>query len=526
MESQVSQVNNCCLRFCLQDYNIYLFQLSEINDDSQTQTCFIAKNPISEEKCNQTQKLEINLNSQKYIEEFFPKKRSFLSPKCEKFILLAFSFLLITIVCTFSIFAIISEIFLDIGTRSAEITSFNVTNKLVTYLNNLTNSSIPYEIKCPTNFIHSNSSLFCSPACNHLDYVFSDTALLVDTIILLCIDITGAILGILTLATWPFVKSFWKFPQVTILFLVVCLTLLISFFILTDIPGFYCGFDSSYSYDDLIANFQPQLMSAGAIIHFLRISIMFWTFFTLLNILLSTFGPSVFNPNGKGKNILVTMEIIIAFGIPTLFVITTLSLQINLFWNAFGAFPDYLETAPYILGRIIPDYLTATFSLVLVILILTRLRYMSINTKSILGDGRKLTPLEIRLVIYSVVSSLVFYFFIVEVIQYLTLFEAEFSQLYNFRACVTLGSPIVEKYGNVSVYHNVTYQLIPETVWNNGEVCEGIKPFLERYPPIWLSVYNICYRLIVNAFFLIFILKSNVLVWIGWFKCVCFRKSK
>ena len=401
-----------------------------------------------------------------------------------------------------------------------------MTNELVKSLNNLTNSSVVYEIKCPTNFIHSDSSILCSPACNHLDYVFNDTALLVETILLLLIDITGAILGILTLITWPFVKSFWKFPQVTILFLVICLTLLISLLILIDIPGFYCGFDPSNSYDDLFSSFQPQLMSAGAIIYFLRISIMFWTLFTLLNIFLSTLGPSVFNPRDKGKNILVAIEIVIAFGVPTLFVITTLSLQINLFWNAFGAFPDYANTAVYMLGRIIPDYLTAVFSLVLVILILTRLRFMSINTKSILGDSRKLTPLEIRLIIYSVVSSLVFYFFIVEVLQFLTLYEEEASQLYNFRACVTLKSPIVEKYGNVSVYHNATYQLIPDTVWNNGEVCEDIKPFLERYPPIWLTIYNICYRLIVNAFFLIFILKSNVLVWVGWLKCACFRKSK
>ena len=468
----------------------------------------------------------MNLQSEKQLEEFFPKKRSFLSPKWEKFILLTFSFFLITIVCVFSVIAVVSELLVDLGTQTAEIIVFNVTDELIKSLNNLTNSSVIYEIECPTNFIHSESSILCSPACNHLDYVFSDTALLVDTIIILIIDITGAILGILTLITWPFVKSFWKFPQVTILFLVICLTLLISFFIIVDIPGFYCGFDSSYSYADLFSNFKPQLMSAGAIIHFLRISIMFWTLFTLLNIFLSTLGPSIFNPRAKGKSILVTIEIIIAFGIPTIFVITTLSLRIDLFWNAFGAFPDYTTTPVYMLGRIIPDYLTAVFSLVLVILILTRLRYMSINSKSILGDSRKLTPLEIRLIIYSVVSSLVFYFFIVEVLQFLTLYEDEFSQTYNSRACKTLVSPIVIKYGNVSVYHNATHQLIPDKVWNNGEICEGIKPFLERYPPIWVSIYNICYRLIINAFFLIFILKSNVLVWISWLKCVCFRKSK
>ena len=247
----------------------------------------------------------MNLQSEKHLEEFFPKKRSFLSPKWEKFILLTFSFLLITIVCVFSVIAIISELLVDLGIKTAEIVGFNVTDELVKSLNNLTNSSAVYEIKCPSNFIHSESSILCSPACNHFDYVFSDTALLIDTIIILIIDITGAILGILTLITWPFVKSFWKFPQVTILFLVICLTLLISFFIIVDIPGFYCGFDPSYSFADLFSNFQPQLMSAGAIIHFLRISIMFWTFFTLLNIFLSTLGPSIFNPRAKGKNILV-----------------------------------------------------------------------------------------------------------------------------------------------------------------------------------------------------------------------------
>ncbi|KAI6658537.1 hypothetical protein LOD99_15337 [Oopsacas minuta] len=500
----------------------------------ETPTCFVAENPTFEIIKTQekdleyvaTQKFKINEESSKYLEDFFPRKRSLLAPKWEKFILCLFSFSLIAFIIVFSASAIILELIVDIFTTTAELNSFNVTLELVESLTNLTNSSIDYEIKCPVNYIHSENSMFCSPACNHPDLIFSDTALLIDTIIILFIDISGAILGIFTLITWPFVKSFWKFPQITILFLVICLTLLTCIFVVIDLPGVFCGFDVTQSFDDQFVEFQPNLMAAGALIHYLRIAVMFWTLFTLLNIYLSTLGPSTFDPQGRVKNVLVIIEIVISFGVPLLFVITVLASQVKLFWDAFGSFPDYTHTAAYVIGRIIPDYFTATFSLIFIILILTRLRFMSIDSKHLLGKGRKLSPLEIRLIIYCIISSLVFYFFIVESAQFFTLYEEEFSQIYNSRACVTLSSPLIEKRGNISFYHNATSDLIPAATWKNGTICDEIKPYIDKYPPIWLSVYNICYRLIINSFFLIFILKTNLLIWVGWGKwiwnkCLC-----
>ena len=420
---------------------------------------------------------------------------------------------------------------MDLGTVSVQISRYNVTTKLEFALKKLQNESIDYEIQCPVNYRYSANSIICSPACNHWDFLYDDTALLFETVLILFIDISGTLLGLLTLVSWPFVKDFWKFPQVTILFLVICLTLLTLVFSIVDMPGFYCGFDATKSFSDLTADFQPYLMGAGAALHYLRIAIMFWTIFALFNIFLCTLSPSTFNPKGNSKNVIITIEFFISFGVPLLYVICVLSLQINLFWNAFGYVPDYANTAVYMLGRIIPDYLTADFSLIFVALILTRLRFMSIDSKRLLGEAKKLSPLEIRLVVYCVVSSLVFYFFIIEVSLYLSLYQEDISNLYNYRACLTLNSPLVERDGETTIYRNATSELIPVSDWNGGMECEGVKPFIDTYPPIWLSIYNVCYRLIVNFFFLIFILKTNCTIWSRWCKWIqdkllCLKRGK
>ena len=484
----------------------------------------------TENKPYKTQ-VEIQMDTKEYMDKFFPKKRPMLPPKWEKFLLSLVTFSIIAFICVFSIGAIVMEVFVDLGTVSVQINRFNVTTVLESVLKNLKNESINYDIECPANYRYSQNSIICSPACNHWDFLFDDTALLIETILILFIDISGTLLGLLTLVSWPFVKDFWKFPQVTILFLVICLTLLTLVFSIVDIPGFYCGFDYTKSFSDLTADYQRYLMGAGAALHYLRIAIMFWTIFALFNIFLCTLNPATFNPNGKFKNILIIIEAIISFGVPMVYVTVVLSLQINLFWNAFGYLPDYANTVVYMLGRIIPDYLTADFSLIFVALILTRLRFMSIDNKKLLGEGKKLSPLEIRLVIYCVVSSIVFYFFIIEVSLYLSLYEEDISNLYNYRACVTLNSPMTQTRGNETRYYNTTSQLIPVSDWNGGMECEGVKPFIDSYPPIWLSVYNVCYRLIINFFFLIFILKTNFTIWARWCKLIqdkllCFKKKK
>ena len=471
-----------------------------------------------------------NLEKSEYLNKFFPKKRSFLPPKWEKSILCLVTFSIIAVVCAFSIGAILMELLVDLGTVSGQIDRFNVTSKLETALNNLTNHSISYEIQCPEYYVHSHNFVFCSPTCNHWDFVYNTNSLLIETVIVLFFDVTGAILGILTLISWPFVKSFWKFPQVTILFLVISLTLLATTLSIVDLPGFYCGFDVSKSYFDVISEFQPFLMGAGAFIYYFRIAIMFWTGFTLFNILISTMDPSKFNPNGKVKNMIILVEVIIAFGVPLIFIIVVLAAQIKLFWNAFGNLVDYANTTYYMLGRIIPDYFTASASLIFVALILTRLKFLSIDRKNLLGNPRKLSPLEIRLFIYCVVSSLVFYFFIVEVCLYLSLHETDASNSYNNRGCLTLNSPFTVTYGNTSVHYNATYELMSVGDWNGGMECEGVKQYLDAYEPFWLTVYNICYRIIINAFFLIFILKTNLKIWIDWLKwlpgkCVFCKKN-
>ena len=503
---------------------------------SQSQAYILAVQSIPEvietaEKETLNIQTDTRKDTKEYMDKFFPKKHSMLPAKWEKFILSLVTFSIIAFICVFSVGAIVMEVFVDLGTVSVQINRFNVTKELEFALNNLKNESIDYDIECPANYIYSQNSIICSPACNHWDFLDDNTALLFETVLILFIDMSGTLLGILTLVSWPFVKDFWKFPQVTILFLVICLTLLTLVFSIVDLPGFYCGFDYTRSFSDLTADYQPYLMGAGAAIHYLRIAIMFWTIFTLFNIFISTLNPSTFNPDGKVKNMLILVECIISFGVPLVYIIVVLSLQINLFWNAFGYLPDYANTAVYMLGRIIPDYFTADFSLIFVALILTRLRFMSIDNKNLLGNAKKLSPLEIRLIIYCVVSSLVFYFFIIEVSLYLSLYEADISNLYNYRACLTLNSPLIETYGNTTVSRNTTSELLAPSDWNGGLECEGVKPFIDTYPPIWLSIYNICYRLIVNFFFLIFILKTNFTIWARWCKWVqdklsCFKKSK
>lgn len=390
-------------------------------------------------------------------------------------------------------------------------------NRLIQELNN--NQTDNYTFNCPNHYVHTSSFHYCSPSCTIGDYCETQACFDLHHAIISIIDIVAIVLSIFVLVTWPFIKSFWDFPQITIFFVVVCLSLLTLTFSMADIPGpaYYCDSNSAYSFDDVGTLFQDRLIGQGVILHFLRYCTFFWITFSLLNIVIAIESSYMHKLTLKKKVTIISVEAVIAFGVPTIFCVVTLILGTKYIYESFGSFAGFQTVSLFIIGRVLPDFLTVISSLSLIIFIILRFRWLWINSTMKAGQGRRMSTLEKRFILYCLLYSFLFIFFLVESIWFFTVSTKEFVTIFDYRACVTLQSPLLVYRNMQAIMYNATYELIPASVWKNGADCEDLGPHIDSLGVI-LIIYNILYRFERLMFFLIFFLKANILVWVHWLK--------
>ena len=443
-----------------------------------------------------------------------------LNPKFQKVLLFFSGFIAIFLIWVLSItvIAIETKILLNFDASFSE--HSNTTLELNTLIQELSsNETDNYTFYCPDNYVHTTSFPYCSPSCTIGDYCATQSCFDIHRAIISIIDIFAILLSIFVLISWPFIQSFWDFPQITIFFVVICLSLLTLTFSIGDIPGpaYYCDANSDYSFDDVRILFQNRLIGQGIILHFLRYCIFFWITFCLLNMVIAIECTYRYKLTFKVKIIIVSVEAVIAFGAPTVFCIVTLALQSRYIYEYFGSFAGFQTVELFIIGRVLPDFLTVISSMTLVIFIIVRFRWLWIDSTAALGKGRKMSTLEKRFIVYCLLYSVLFIFFIVESVWFFTVSTEEFVTIFDYRACITLQSPLLVYRNSQAIRYNATFELIPASVWQNGTDCEGLGPHIDSLGVI-LIVYNILYRFERMMFFLVFILKANFLVWINWFK--------
>ena len=220
------------------------------------------------------------------------------------------------------------------------------------------------------------------------------------------------------------------------------------------------------------------------------------------------------------KILIISIEGVISLIVPTVFCIGTLANNSKYIYEYFGSFPGFQTVELFVIGRTLPDYLTILSSMTLVIYILARFRWLYLSSHAVLGSsGRPVSQLEKRLLIYCILNSLIFTFFVAQTIWFLTISTEEFVTIFNSRACLTLKSPVQGFRNSQQFQYNATYELISPSIWQNGSECNGLDPHYNALSEI-LIVYNGLYRVERLMFFLVFILKANLLVWFNWIKLI------
>ncbi|KAI6649561.1 hypothetical protein LOD99_6727 [Oopsacas minuta] len=471
-----------------------------------------------ENKSEVQENLKTSDNDNKFLQKL--KNRVNLNPILQKVLLFVFGITAIVIIWVLCITVIGIETKILLNFEESFSGHSNNTLELNNLIQELSNNQTDnYTFSCPDNYVHSSSFPYCSPSCTIGDYCATQSCFDFHRAIISIIDIVAILLSIFVLISWPFIKSFWEFPQVSIFFVVICLSLLTFTFSIGDIPGpsYYCDANSRYSFDDVKVLFQERLIGQGVLLHFLRYSILFWITFSLLNIVIAIEYSYRHKMKSKLKIIIVSVEALIAFGIPAIFCIVTLALSSNYIYESFGSFAGFQTVSLFIIGRVLPDFLTVISSMTLVIFIIVRFRWLWINSMATVGQGRNMSSLEKRFIIYCLLYCVLFVFFVVESVWFFTVSTEEFVTIFDYRACITLQSPIIVYKNLQAIRYNATYELIPASVWQNGTDCDGLGPHIDSLGEI-LITYNILYRLERLIFFLVFVLKANILVWFNWFK--------
>ena len=477
-------------------------------------------NEPSNSKKNENLEIDDQLRTQDKGKGNKVRKYLHLKPKSQKTLLFSSGFISVFLIWVLSItvIAIETKILLNFDASFSEHSNTTLAlNSLIKELSS--NSSTSFTFECPTNYVHSASFPFCSPSCTIGDYCATQSCFDFNHAIISIIDIVAILLSIFVLITWPFIQSFWEFPQVTIFFVIICLSLLTLTFSIADIPGpaYYCDANSSYSFDDVRVLFQNRLVGQGVILHFLRYCIFFWVTFSLLNMVIAIECTYRYKLTFKVKLTIISIEAVIAFGVPTIFSIITLALQSSYIYESFGSFAGFQTVELFIIGRVLPDFLTVISSMTFVIFIILRFRWLWIDSTAVIGKGRKMSTLEKRFIVYCLLYSFLFLFFIVESVWFFTVSTEEFVTIFDYRACITLQNPLSVSRNSQVIKYNATFELIPASIWRNGTECEGLGPHIDSLGVI-LIIYNILYRFERMMFFLVFILKANILVWVNWFK--------
>ena len=406
-------------------------------------------------------------------------------------------------------------------------------------LPNISNYTI-YTIYCENRFIYEPKESVCYPPC---DWDPSETKMpLIINIIYFIISATGLLLCVGTLISWiaASVKCRgsergcdFQLARASLSMVVLSKLVLYLLFTCVDALGrnvLVCR-TNEYREKYLIAHMTFSLSSSqetrlivnilGQFYTFWFLSSSLWTIVGFTNIILLVFLPL---RTKKKQTITFCIEIGIVIILPIciLSVVTGVDPITTFVVNYQSQEVNIRNIIAYIIVIALVYSLTSGYVLTSVIITLTKLRFVSLRSQKITGQGLQLTELEKRMIIYAVVLGLFYAVIGISVVFY-AMFENKFiAGVLNYTLCVNVNSPIslipreyTEMGHNISDT-NSTLSVYRGNGTGNVTKCDFVLNELNATAPIWiLTIFGIITRVDGILVFIVLIPRCSVR---------CFRK--
>ena len=330
-------------------------------------------------------------------------------------------------------------------------------------LPNLSNYSI-YSIQCENRFVYEPKESVCYPPC---DWDTSETGMpLIINIIYFIISATALILCVGTLISWVVAsvkcrggKRGCDFQLARASLFMVVLSKMALYILFTCIDvigrnGLVCRtneFGESYLIAHIIVSVSSNpgtrliVNVLGQFYTFWFLSSSLWTIFGFTNVILLVFLSFRIRTTLKRQIITfgIEMGITIIFPICVLSIVTGLD-PISTFAINYLTQEVHIRNFTILLLIIISTYsLTSGYCLTAVIIVLTKLRFVSLRSERITGQGTQLTELEKRMVIYAVVLGLWYVVIGINAAIYSTIEVQFITGVLNYTDCVNVNSPII-----------------------------------------------------------------------------------
>ena len=404
-------------------------------------------------------------------------------------------------------------------------------------LSNLSNYSI-YSINCENSFVYEPRESICYPPCY---WDPSETGMtLVINIIYFVISVSALILCVGTLISWIAAsvkcrgrKRGCDFQLARASLFMVVLTKLLMYIMYTciDVIGRYglvCR-TNEYGEQYLIAHEIFSVSSnpdtrlkvniLGQVYTFLHLSSSLWIIFGFTNVTLLVFFPLRIGTTLKRQVLTFCIEMGIAVILP----ICLLSIVT-------GVDPISTFSVNYLVQEIYPGEqilviltvalvytVTSGYVLTAVIIILTKLRFVSLRSERITGQGTQLTELEKRMVIYAVALYICYGVLGFNVALYLTIEVQFIAGVIDYTLCINVNSLItltpLEYTGminNISSL-NSTLSVYRDNTVGNLTQCEVILSELNSTIPMWsIAVIGIITRIEGMLVFIVLIPSCSI----------------
>ena len=384
---------------------------------------------------------------------------------------------------------------------------------------NLSNGSTNYTIErveCENSFIYSSADNICYPPCNW-DAQGRSLAL-TEQFVFSVVSITGILLNLGTLLGWLFTHFInlrtcrltreFHVPRASLFTVFLCNSGLLTSYAIVDLMGrdvIFCSLAASgrlylpahlvLSYDIPHAD-KIAMNVLGVLNFFFFLATLLWLMNAFINMALVVYFPLQINKDLKTRIVVFTVQCIYAFGLPILLIFIAVAAHPNSpFGSSYMLHQVLISTEwAYIFLYKWPYFILAAAISTIMVLILAKLRFVSIENKS-LGRAIQLTEIEKRLIAYAFLFTLT-----------LVIIGSGFSGLYvislyyykiieDYILCITINSPIyILPFGVNTANATVAYR---ENSYGGLDECRMLLDSANQItPPIAVFLFSLCTRLV------------------------------
>lgn len=366
-------------------------------------------------------------------------------------------------------------------------------------------------VGCRESFIYSPNDSFCFPDCSW-DPFDGNIAAFKQALFIL-ISLSGFLIGSVTLVGWLLTCCVdWKKKRIhfdfqlaraSLFMVVLCTIILLLINLIVDIisrKGLFCSmgddgqpylpahlnqYTSEETQNRIIINF------IGALYHFLSLSALIWLTIAFVNILIIVIFPLRGRESLKKRVIVFLIESLIAVFVPVFAIVLAVSLDPD---SPYGIVYTIQQIHVFDawLNAVLNNWLYFFFSGIIItiaIIIVTKLRMNSLRSKGIMGKAMKLTELEKRLLIYSLVLIGTLSIIGTQLLVVNSLSDRYHELVEEYILCVTVNSPVLVSLGNVgNSTANSTAIVFRVNSIGDINVCNRLLLTANRTYPSWAYI--------------------------------------